>query len=190
MDTKNESVGKVIRHLYRKIQAENEKSFTRRQFDYGKEESQTPEDLSDVASEKLMQTFTDEVDPTGSECERPDYVTGNEDEHEVHCDWHNDTVLCWPRTLRGTTAYLPCFDEYNGIKYDSSGEYEIPETPFLLSTRNTHTHTRPIRPPTARRLRIYELVSISSSIDFDNMAEILKSVLMTFVEVDYLLLTS
>ncbi|KAK6627199.1 hypothetical protein RUM44_009676 [Polyplax serrata] len=120
MDTKNESVGKVIRHLYRKIQAENEKSFTRRQFDYGKEESQTPEDLSDVASEKLMQTFTDEVDPTGSECERPDYVTGNEDEHEVHCDWHNDTVLCWPRTLRGTTAYLPCFDEYNGIKYDSS----------------------------------------------------------------------
>lgn len=31
-----------------------------------------------------------------------------------------DTLLCWPPTAPGTKAYLPCFDEFNGIRYDTT----------------------------------------------------------------------
>ncbi|XP_063240045.1 diuretic hormone receptor-like isoform X5 [Bacillus rossius redtenbacheri] len=31
-----------------------------------------------------------------------------------------DMVLCWPRTRAGTTARLPCFEEFKGVKYDTS----------------------------------------------------------------------
>lgn len=33
-----------------------------------------------------------------------------------------DSVLCWPHTPPQTTAILPCMDELNGIKYDTSRE--------------------------------------------------------------------
>lgn len=36
----------------------------------------------------------------------------------VYCLTDFDTILCWPKTLRGTMAYLPCLAEYNGIHYD------------------------------------------------------------------------
>lgn len=31
-----------------------------------------------------------------------------------------DSVLCWPQTSAGTLAILPCFNEFKGMKYDSS----------------------------------------------------------------------
>ncbi|XP_037950561.1 diuretic hormone receptor isoform X2 [Teleopsis dalmanni] len=36
------------------------------------------------------------------------------------CFTQFDTILCWPRTPRGTLAVLPCLDELQGIQYDSS----------------------------------------------------------------------
>lgn len=43
-----------------------------------------------------------------------------QDEQECEVDW--DTILCWPRTLAGTLATIPCFDELNGIPYDNTRE--------------------------------------------------------------------
>ncbi|XP_064542956.1 diuretic hormone receptor [Drosophila montana] len=37
-----------------------------------------------------------------------------------HCLTQFDTILCWPRTARGTLAVLQCMDELQGIHYDSS----------------------------------------------------------------------
>lgn len=47
------------------------------------------------------------------------------------CNSTWDGILCWPNTLAGTTSVLPCFDELNGIKYDTSRKliiagWEIP----------------------------------------------------------------
>ncbi|XP_037941692.1 homeobox protein 5-like [Teleopsis dalmanni] len=39
------------------------------------------------------------------------------------CFTQFDTILCWPRTPRGTLAVLPCLDELQGIQYDSSRKY-------------------------------------------------------------------
>lgn len=38
------------------------------------------------------------------------------------CEISWDSLLCWPRTPPGTLATLPCFEELNGIRYDSSRE--------------------------------------------------------------------
>lgn len=39
-----------------------------------------------------------------------------------HCLSQFDSILCWPRTARGTLAVLQCMDELQGIHYDSSSE--------------------------------------------------------------------
>lgn len=44
------------------------------------------------------------------------------DDH-THCPTSFDTILCWPRTLRGTLAYLPCLAEFQGVHYDVTSEY-------------------------------------------------------------------
>ncbi|RZF43981.1 hypothetical protein LSTR_LSTR013268, partial [Laodelphax striatellus] len=31
-----------------------------------------------------------------------------------------DSLLCWPPTLPGIAAIMPCFPELNGIRYDTS----------------------------------------------------------------------
>ncbi|XP_044015344.1 diuretic hormone receptor-like isoform X2 [Aphidius gifuensis] len=36
------------------------------------------------------------------------------------CDIDWDSLSCWPQTLAGTLAKIPCFDQLYGIKYDSS----------------------------------------------------------------------
>lgn len=36
------------------------------------------------------------------------------------CSTSFDSILCWPRTPRGTLAELPCLDEFQGIQYDST----------------------------------------------------------------------
>jgi hypothetical protein len=38
------------------------------------------------------------------------------------CDQAWDSLLCWPPTTAGQLASQPCFDELNGIKYDTSRE--------------------------------------------------------------------
>lgn len=47
----------------------------------------------------------------------------NQKQEQQECEVNWDTVLCWPRTLSGTLATIPCFDELNGIPYDSTREY-------------------------------------------------------------------
>lgn len=126
--TVNQKEEKVIRHFNRKIQTESgrfEKSLTRRQLDSVKETRHETDDFSDLVEEKLMNSFSNEGTRAGNGCEEREYLT-YDGETSVHCDWQNDTVLCWPRTLGGTTAYLPCFEEFNGIKYDSSGKHSFP----------------------------------------------------------------
>ncbi|XP_069700681.1 diuretic hormone receptor [Periplaneta americana] len=44
----------------------------------------------------------------------------NSDGSTLYCPHFYDTLLCWPRTPAGTLALLPCFEEFNGIKYDTS----------------------------------------------------------------------
>lgn len=39
-----------------------------------------------------------------------------------HCPTQFDSILCWPRTARGTLAVLQCMDELQGIHYDSSSK--------------------------------------------------------------------
>lgn len=47
---------------------------------------------------------------------------GSGGESGLFCPYAYDTLLCWPKTPAGTLALLPCFDELNGIKYDTSRE--------------------------------------------------------------------
>ncbi|XP_076673793.1 diuretic hormone 44 receptor 1 isoform X6 [Andrena cerasifolii] len=41
-------------------------------------------------------------------------------EEQAGCEIDWDSLLCWPRTPPGTTATLPCLEELNGIRYDST----------------------------------------------------------------------
>ena len=48
---------------------------------------------------------------------------GSDGDSGLFCPFSYDTLLCWPKTPAGTLAILPCFEELNGIKYDTSREY-------------------------------------------------------------------
>jgi hypothetical protein len=52
----------------------------------------------------------------------------------LFCPHSYDTLLCWPKTPAGTLAILPCFEELNGIKYDTTREYS-PMFCILFSIR-------------------------------------------------------
>lgn len=39
-----------------------------------------------------------------------------------HCLTDFDSILCWPKTLRGAVAYLPCLAEFKGVHYDISSK--------------------------------------------------------------------
>ncbi|XP_053987193.1 diuretic hormone receptor isoform X2 [Hylaeus volcanicus] len=41
-------------------------------------------------------------------------------EEQSGCEVSWDSLLCWPRTPAGAVATLPCLEELNGIKYDST----------------------------------------------------------------------
>lgn len=45
--------------------------------------------------------------------------------NETVCPVIFDSVLCWPQTSAGTLAILPCFNEFKGMKYDSSRKSQI-----------------------------------------------------------------
>lgn len=46
-----------------------------------------------------------------------------EAEGGLYCEHNWDTLLCWPATPAGQLASQSCFDELNGISYDTSREY-------------------------------------------------------------------
>ncbi|XP_011702997.1 PREDICTED: uncharacterized protein LOC105459028 isoform X2 [Wasmannia auropunctata] len=52
--------------------------------------------------------------------ERQHQERENQRQEQQECEVSWDTILCWPRTLSGTLATIPCFDELNGIPYDST----------------------------------------------------------------------
>jgi hypothetical protein len=39
-----------------------------------------------------------------------------------HCPFDWDGILCWPRTLVGETASLPCMETLHGIPYNTSSK--------------------------------------------------------------------
>lgn len=47
----------------------------------------------------------------------------SEDGGELFCNTTWDGIICWPTTPSGTTAVLPCIEQLNGIRYDTSREY-------------------------------------------------------------------
>lgn len=47
-------------------------------------------------------------------------VPDGADTYSAFCNSTWDGFLCWPTTLTGSTSVLPCFDELNGIKYDTT----------------------------------------------------------------------
>lgn len=55
----------------------------------------------------------------------------NPQEREFGCEIDWDTVLCWPFTLAGNLARLPCFEELNGIQYDSTSKRKL----FFLNNK-------------------------------------------------------
>lgn len=46
-----------------------------------------------------------------------------QEDEEKYCPTAFDSILCWPKTLRGTLAYLPCLEEFKGVHYDVTSEY-------------------------------------------------------------------
>jgi len=55
-------------------------------------------------------------------CLEREHQDENKRQDEQECEVNWDTILCWPRTLAGTLASIPCFDELNGIPYDNTRE--------------------------------------------------------------------
>lgn len=41
---------------------------------------------------------------------------------QSHCPYSWDGVLCWPPTIVGNTANLPCMEKLHGIPYNTSGK--------------------------------------------------------------------
>jgi hypothetical protein len=41
------------------------------------------------------------------------------------CNSTWDGVSCWPTTVAGSTSFLPCVDELNGIKYDTTRKFSF-----------------------------------------------------------------
>lgn len=44
-------------------------------------------------------------------------------DNDKYCPTSFDSILCWPRTLRGTQAYLPCLEELQGVHYDITSKF-------------------------------------------------------------------
>lgn len=56
-------------------------------------------------------------------CLEYEHQDQNKKEERLECEVDWDTILCWPRTLPGTLAIIPCFEELNGIPYDNTRKY-------------------------------------------------------------------
>jgi hypothetical protein len=80
-----------------------------------KEENSTLKELlnpTDIHVQREMECVAKDLEPAGSGTESG-----------LFCPYSYDTLLCWPKTPAGNLALLPCFEELNGIKYDTSREY-------------------------------------------------------------------
>jgi hypothetical protein len=81
-----------------------------------KEESEENKSLKELLNRtdigREMECLSKELESLGSGVESG-----------LFCPYSYDTLLCWPKTPAGTLAFLPCFEELNGIKYDTSREY-------------------------------------------------------------------
>lgn len=80
------------------------------------------DDLTLTTETHLSSAELDEINQSAEmQCllqEHSDTTTfGN---NSAYCLTQFDSILCWPRTVRGTLAALPCLDEFQGIQYDSS----------------------------------------------------------------------
>jgi len=58
-----------------------------------------------------------------------------------HCLTQFDSILCWPRTARGTLAVLQCMDELQGIHYDSSSKCKKINNPGKFPFDLLHLYT-------------------------------------------------
>lgn len=72
--------------------------------------------------------------------EREHQERENQRQEQEECEVNWDTILCWPRTLSGTLATIPCFDELNGIPYDNTREYPTPLQAFYNRHQNNWKH--------------------------------------------------
>ncbi|XP_076232518.1 diuretic hormone 44 receptor 1 isoform X3 [Calliopsis andreniformis] len=52
--------------------------------------------------------------------EELEWLSLGKQEKQSGCEISWDSLLCWPRTPPGTLATLPCLEELNGIRYDST----------------------------------------------------------------------
>jgi Hormone receptor domain len=50
------------------------------------------------------------------------------------CNSTWDGVSCWPTTAAGSTSFLPCVDELNGIKYDTTRKFSFNPITLLFCT--------------------------------------------------------
>ncbi|KAG8197619.1 hypothetical protein JTE90_001550 [Oedothorax gibbosus] len=65
-----------------------------------------------------------EEDETAKFCNNSHENLENESIEGVeYCPSSWDGLSCWPTTQAGQTAILPCFEEFNGVKYDVSGKF-------------------------------------------------------------------
>lgn len=77
---------------------------------------------TELSPEELHKLLTDlqQSQAARLECEtqmRPSGIA------TASCPPNFDSVLCWPQTTADSMAVLPCMEELNGIKYDTSREY-------------------------------------------------------------------
>jgi hypothetical protein len=82
------------------------------QQDYGDTDKAWNSTLTDSPEFECMMQF--HLEP---------YPVLQAEEGNVFCNRSWDTLMCWPTTPAGSLVDLPCFEELNGIKYDTSREY-------------------------------------------------------------------
>jgi len=84
----------------------------------GKEELGSEIDLEDFLAQHNL------TDKPEYRCLGEGILAGPPPEAEggLYCEHDWDTLLCWPATPAGQLASQSCFDELNGIRYDTSRE--------------------------------------------------------------------
>lgn len=131
MYSNRDTIGNVIRHFNQKLRSDGNfgksQHGERRRLNHDRERRHQLDELT------LLQKVFPESNKTFAElqCElhididRPPSPpsTPNPTKFHLVCNRTWDSVLCWPETPAGTTAYLPCFEEFNGIRYDPSGKF-------------------------------------------------------------------
>lgn len=79
--------------------------------------------LENLSLEELAELWNDST-PISAEldCQLQQYKSSSSKELICAPVW--DSLLCWPATAAGSLSVQPCFDELNGIKYDTTSKFE------------------------------------------------------------------